>query len=65
QLSALPGAVAAAERTASGATGALLDLTVGRSRRAHGPTALVRAHGCAAYAAWVERPGPGEPGTVR
>lgn len=65
QLSALPGAVAAAERTAAGATGALLDLTVGRSRRAHGPTALVRAHGCAAYAAWVERPGPGEPGTVR
>ncbi|MFJ4382002.1 radical SAM protein [Streptomyces albidoflavus] len=65
RLSALPGAVAAAERTASGAAGALLDLTVGRTRRAHGPAALVRAHGCAPYAAWVERPEPGEAEALR
>ncbi|WP_069812301.1 radical SAM protein [Streptomyces sp. TP-A0874] len=65
QLSALPGAVAAAERTASGAAGALLDLTVSRGRSAHGATALVRAHGCAPYAAWVERPAPGGPEAVR
>ncbi|MYX51290.1 radical SAM protein, partial [Streptomyces sp. SID8385] len=48
-----------------GAAGALLDLTVGRARRAHGPAALVRAHGCAPYAAWVERPEPGEAEALR
>ena len=45
-----PGVVAAADALASGAAGALLDLTAARHQYDAGPVALVRRHGCAAYA---------------
>lgn len=52
--------VAAAGALASGAAGALLDLTAARQQHAQGPVALVRRHGCAAYAGLVVAPGGGE-----
>ncbi|MGW3165841.1 radical SAM protein [Streptomyces sp. NPDC001142] len=55
-----PEVVAAAEALASGAAGALLDLTAARQQHAQGPVALVRRHGCAAYADLVAAPGGGE-----
>ncbi|MER6503652.1 hypothetical protein ABT218_30960, partial [Streptomyces sp. NPDC001455] len=55
-----PEVVAAAGALASGAAGALLDLTAARQQHAQGPAALVRRHGCAAYADLVAAPGGGE-----
>ncbi|MFF4096824.1 radical SAM/SPASM domain-containing protein [Streptomyces sp. NPDC001834] len=52
--------VAAADALASGAAGALLDLTSARQQHAQGPVALVRRHGCAAYAGLVAVPDGGE-----
>ncbi|MFJ2794688.1 radical SAM protein [Streptomyces sp. NPDC087290] len=58
-LAGLPEVVAAADALASGAVGALLDLTAARRQHAQGPVALVRRHGCAAYAGLVAAPGGG------
>ncbi|MGW4228035.1 radical SAM protein [Streptomyces sp. NPDC004980] len=44
---------AAAEGTAAGAAGALLDLAAARRGAAGGPEGVVRRHGCAAYAPLV------------
>lgn len=52
-LASHPEVTAGAEAVAGGAAGALLDLTVARRQFDAGPKALVRRHGCAAYAAWV------------
>ncbi|NML51050.1 radical SAM protein [Streptomyces sp. R302] len=48
-----PEATAGAAAGASGAAGALLDLTVARRRADLGPVELVRHYGCAPYAPWV------------
>ncbi|MFB7916694.1 radical SAM protein [Streptomyces sp. NPDC056061] len=58
RLGELPGVVAAAGAVATGAAGALLDLTAARRQHAQGPEALVRRHGCAAYADLVTAPSP-------
>ncbi|MFF2011238.1 radical SAM protein [Streptomyces sp. NPDC058195] len=58
RLGARPEVVAAADALAAGAAGALLDLTAARRQREQGPVALVRRHGCAAYAGLVAA-GPG------
>ncbi len=49
-LDALPEVLAAAERTASGPAGALLDAYAVRRQTEAGPVDLVRRHGCAPYA---------------
>ncbi|MFI9624814.1 radical SAM protein [Streptomyces sp. NPDC052042] len=55
-----PEVVAAAGALASGAAGALLDLTAARRQYDQGPVALVRRHGCAAYAGLVATTDGGE-----
>ncbi|MFH8471678.1 radical SAM protein [Streptomyces sp. NPDC018000] len=57
RLSERPEPAAAADAVASGAAGALLDLTSARRQHDDGPVALVRRHGCAAYADLVAAPG--------
>ncbi|MCX5111856.1 radical SAM protein [Streptomyces sp. NBC_00378] len=59
RLGGLPEVVAAADALASGAAGALLDLTAARRQHEQGPVSLVRRHGCAAYAGLVAAPGGG------
>ncbi|MET9919422.1 radical SAM protein [Streptomyces sp. NPDC006435] len=56
RLGELPEVVAAADALASGAAGALLDLTAARRQHDQGPVTLVRRHGCAAYADLVAAP---------
>ncbi|NBM20208.1 radical SAM protein [Streptomyces sp. GC420] len=52
-LATLPEVTSGAEAVASGAVGALLDLTAARRQLAEGPVALAARHGCAAYAPWL------------
>jgi pyruvate-formate lyase-activating enzyme len=63
-LAGRPDLLAAAERDASGAVGALLDAQAGRTQHEAGAVALVRRHGCAPYADLVALPSPSPAGAA-
>jgi hypothetical protein len=63
-LAGRPDLLAAAERDAAGAVGALLDAQAGRMQYEAGAVALVRRHGCAPYADLVALPSASPAGTA-